>query len=254
MPTPVRGKSSDWVIAATVGAVRDALGQTRVLDEAEQARAMRFLRREDEERYRAAHLLKRHMLGAVLDLTARELQFGVQPGGKPYLMSRISQDFSLSHAGAWVSVAISLSGRIGVDVEAQRPAAFWRDIADMFLAPSEPTVDAASEFLKIWTAKEAGLKAHGAGFAILPNTITIVWECEGFAVDVEGLSLKGAWRKLDDVHMLAVAFNGCLPEIAVCLSPVDLTRAIDGIRSQSELSALRSSEDRGGEAYQAEDR
>jgi len=194
MLTPVQGKSREWVIAATVGAVRDALGDTHVLDEAEQARATRFLRREDEERYRAAHLLKRHMLGAVLGLTPRELQFSVQPGGKPHLVSRIQQDFSLSHAGAWVSVAISRSGRIGVDVEAERPAAFWRDIADMFLAPSEPMVDAASEFLKIWTAKEAGLKAHGAGFAILPNTITVTREGDGFAVEVEGLKLVAAFR------------------------------------------------------------
>jgi 4'-phosphopantetheinyl transferase len=238
MQTNVRGKSSDWVIAAPVEAVHDALGYTRVLDEAEQARALRFLRREDEERYRAAHLLKRHMLGVVYTLAAQDLKFGVHTGGKPYLVSRVQQDFSLSHAGAWVSVGISRSGHIGVDVEAERPAAFWRDIADMFLASSERAVDAECEFLKIWTAKEAGLKAHGAGFAIMPNTITVDRKGDGFAFAVEMLSLRGVWRTLDDMHMLAVAFNGRLPEIVVCRSGADLKAAIDGIRSLLELPAL----------------
>lgn len=137
MQTPVSGQSRDRVIAATVGAVLDTLGDTHVLDEAEQARALRFLRREDEERYRAAHLLKRHMLGAVHNLPPQDLQFDIHAGGKPYLLSRVQQDFSLSHAGAWVSVAISRSGHIGVDVEAERPAVFWRDVAGMFLALSE---------------------------------------------------------------------------------------------------------------------
>lgn len=78
------------------------------------------------------------------------------------------------------------------------------------------------------------MKAHGAGFAIMPNTITVTHESDGFVLDVEALHLRGVWRKLDDTHILAVATNGFVPRTAVCGSGADLKAAIDPTANPEE--------------------
>lgn len=222
--------SSDHVIAATVDAVLEAFSDADVLDEAEKAQAARFVRAEDRERYRAAHLLKRHLLGKAIGLPPQDLRFERHGGGKPFLTSEAMPDFNLSHGGDWVIAGYSWSGRIGVDVEADRPAEFWREIAGSFLSPAELAVADGDDFLKIWTAKEAGLKAHGAGFAIMPNAITVAGEGDGFALTIDAIALRGVWQRLDGKHMLGLAASGEPPQIAICRSADDLDAALGRIR------------------------
>lgn len=224
------GSSGGWVIAATVRAVRDAFAYAEVLDEAEKAQAVRFVRAEDGRRYRAAHLLKRHLLGKATGLSPQDLRFGRHGGGKPFLLWEQKLDFNLSHGGDWVVAGYSWSGHIGVDVEADRPAAFWRDIAGSFLSPAELAVVNGGDFLKIWTAKEAGLKAHGAGFAIMPKAITVAGKGDGFALAIEDINLRGVWQRLDETHLLGLAASGELPQIAICRSADDLAVALGTIR------------------------
>ncbi|MDP9835689.1 4'-phosphopantetheinyl transferase [Neorhizobium huautlense] len=218
------------MIAVTVQATLEALAGEDVLDDAEKAQAARFVRAEDGRRYRAAHLLKRHLLGMATDLPPQDLRFGRHDGGKPFLLGERGPDFNISHGGDWVIAGFSWSGRIGVDVEAERPIAFWREIASSFLSTAELAVADGGDFLKIWTAKEAGLKAHGAGFAIMPNAITVAGEGDGFALTIDAMNLGGLWHRLDEAHMLGLAASGEPPQIAVCRSADDLDVALCGIR------------------------
>lgn len=224
------GTSDGWVIAATVRAVHDAFAYGDVLDEAERAQAVRFVRAEDGERYRAAHLLKRHLLARATGLLPEDLRFGRHGGGKPFLLGEEKPDFNLSHGGDWVIAGYSWSGVIGVDVEADRPAEFWREIAGSFLSPAELAVADCGDFLKIWTAKEAGLKAHGAGFAIMPNAITVAGKGDGFALAIEVINLRGVWQRLDEAHLLGLAASGEPPQSAICRSADDLDAALGSIR------------------------
>lgn len=213
-------------IAMPVSAVLASLDPETLLDPAERSQAGRFLKQEDGARYRAAHGLLRLLLGAATGRDAAALQFSRRPHGKPFLLDAGPLDFNLSHGGGWVAVAMSSSGRIGVDVEADRPRYFWEEIAASFLAPGEIPRAGKIGFLKIWTAKEAALKAHGAGFAIAPETVTIATEREGFIATLPSDRFVGAWCRPDDNHVLAVSADGVAPQVAVCENAGDLREVL----------------------------
>ena len=89
------------------------------------------------------------------------------PLGKPHAPGL--PEFSIAHAGSWVVCALASVGDVGVDIEllAQAQALpAWRHVFDAgeLAAARSPRMA-----LAIWTAKEAALKAAGAGFAELPH-------------------------------------------------------------------------------------
>lgn len=236
---PHRG-SLHCVLTATLDAVDNALSELDVRNEEERAQSARFIRCQDGRRHRAAHLLKRHLLGAATGQAPQDLCFDREPSGKPVLQQDHRPDFNLSHSGNWVIAAFSWTGRIGVDVEAQRPLPFWREIAVAFLTPVEMQSASGDQYLKLWTAKEAVLKAHGAGFAIMPNQITAAGDGDGFVSQVERLRLRGSWRWMDDNHLLAVAASNEVPHIAVCRDSGDLIAALEQVSQPVRgLSASR---------------
>lgn len=99
----------------------------------------------------------RHVASRAVD--ARELRFPA--GGKPYVEDL--PDFSISHSGVWVACAVASRGRIGLDIEAARaldPRALRLVAAGKGSGPLEE-----GEALRLWTAKEAALKALGASLA-----------------------------------------------------------------------------------------
>jgi len=88
-------------------------------------------------------------------------------------------DVSLSHGGGWIAVAAHRHGRVGVDVEAVRevgPALARRCLSPAELNWLDRAADAPDRrerFLRLWTAKEAYLKAIGTGLGTDPHTVTI---------------------------------------------------------------------------------
>ena len=211
----------DIAVAMPVDVILAGFDVDALLDLAERSQAARFLKQEDAGRYRAAHGLARLLLAAATGRNAAGLTFWRRPGGKPFLADAGPLDFNLSHGGDWVAVALSSSGRIGVDVEADRPERFWEEIAASFLAPGEAA--GAVGFLRIWTAKEAALKAQGAGFAIAPDSFAVTVAGEAaFSVALPSDRFAGAWCRLGDGHVLAVAADGVVPQVAVCESAGDL--------------------------------
>lgn len=222
--------SDHWVIAARVSIVHQCFDGADMLNDEERARALRFINRKDTERYLAAHLLKRRLLADATGQPPQLLQFGRHAGGKPYLVGDEAPDFSISHGGNWVTAGLSWTGCIGVDVEADRLTNFWDEIASFFLTPAELVNMEGQEFLKLWTAKEAALKAHGAGLAILPNAITVTDNRAGFALQIDKMNANGQWRRLDEMHMLAVATSGQPPQVAICHSADDLLITLENVK------------------------
>ncbi len=87
-------------------------------------------------------------------------------------------DVSLSHGGGWIAVAATGDGRLGIDVEA--PRAVSPSLARRCLAPAELAwlgqaagPDRGARFLRLWTAKEAYLKAIGLGLTRDPRDVRI---------------------------------------------------------------------------------
>ena len=90
--------------------------------------------------------------------------------GKPFAPELPGLDFNLSHAGPHVLLAFARGQAIGIDLERCDRRLSLDDIARRFFAASEaqaltrlPPVAQRATFLRLWTHKEAVLKALGTG-------------------------------------------------------------------------------------------
>lgn len=118
---------------------------------------------------RLRSMLGRLLLRHGLRLRGLDDGAGVTIGhyGKPRLVDGTAE-FNLSHAGRWVVCAISRTA-VGVDVEQVRPfdlVLAWRffhrrECAALAVQPAAARHD---YFFRLWTAKEAYMKALGLGF------------------------------------------------------------------------------------------
>jgi 4'-phosphopantetheinyl transferase len=136
----------------------------------------------EEERYRsfATDALRsrwgagrgtlREVLGRALGQAPAEVRFRYGAHGKPQLPASTLR-FNISHSGALAVIAIAHE-EVGIDVELPRPRRSDA-IARRFYAPGEierlfANVDAerrADAFFRLWTCKEAFLKATGEGLS-----------------------------------------------------------------------------------------
>ncbi|MCF3932400.1 4'-phosphopantetheinyl transferase superfamily protein [Acuticoccus sp. M5D2P5] len=161
-----------------------------LLDPAERRKADGFVFPRDRRRYVVAHAAVRRILGGCLGVAPKALTFTLGTYGKPYLVRRAGQAdlrFSLSHTSEYAALGVTEGADIGLDIEAVRPverALATRFFAheevrflDTHLGPggrmSDPWQNA---FFRVWTAKEAVIKALGRGLSM---------PLDGFAVGLE---------------------------------------------------------------------
>jgi 4'-phosphopantetheinyl transferase len=80
---------------------------------------------------------------------------------------------SLSRAGELVAVAVSTAGPVGVDIESldRVAAAGFDDVA--FSAAERESITGDHDRARLWTAKEAVLKARGTGLRVDPRTVDV---------------------------------------------------------------------------------
>jgi 4'-phosphopantetheinyl transferase len=145
------------------------------LDKTEQDQADRFHFAVDREAYIAAHALMRALLADIGGLTASAWRFVTGPFGKPEIdpeLGRSQLSFNLSHTKGLVACAVGLENDLGVDVEACDRIRDAVDIADRFFSPEEVALlrhvgaeQTRDTFLRIWTLKEAYIKATGQGLS-----------------------------------------------------------------------------------------
>ncbi|WP_051759119.1 4'-phosphopantetheinyl transferase family protein [Herbidospora cretacea] len=142
----------------------------------ERARAAALATPVERRRYTVAHAALRAVLGGLTGLPPAGLVFGAEDNGRPYLAGR-PIDFNLSHSEEWALIGVAPPGlRIGVDVERVRDDLDHLAMARHLYRPAE--VDhltrAASpreEYFRLWCAKEAYIKATGAGLAGLRDAV-----------------------------------------------------------------------------------
>lgn len=150
------------------------------LDQQERARAARFLRRQDRERYVLAHGGLRFILGLYLGLAPARIEFSSTSTRKPTLAGlgpeHAAVTFNLSHAHGNAMVAIGQGREVGVDLEMIREDVevlklaerFFSDREQLYMRSSAPELR-IREFFHYWVAKEAVLKAEGVGLAALQS-------------------------------------------------------------------------------------
>lgn len=93
---------------------------------------------------------------------------------RPYLP--IAIDFNISHSGNYVLCAISTHGKVGIDIERIHPVDI-NDFKDHFTEKEICSINEAkdkyAEFFRMWTIKEAVIKADGQGLSMPLKEIII---------------------------------------------------------------------------------
>ncbi|PSF36760.1 4'-phosphopantetheinyl transferase [Aphanothece hegewaldii CCALA 016] len=146
----------------------------KILSEDEKERAMRFRFAEHRRRFIVARGGLREILGHYLNLAPQDVRFEYNAKGKPFLCSSLNRElqFNVSHSHELALYGVAQSSKIGVDLEYVRTVKDLEHIAERFFCPSEAAIvktlsskEKEKAFFKIWTAKEAYLKATGEGIA-----------------------------------------------------------------------------------------
>ena len=137
----------------------------------ETARASRFRKRHDQERYRLARSMLRVLLAAYRQCDPFALLLSETKEGKPFLRG-MPVHFNLSHAGNVICYIFSARGEVGIDVEYVQSPFAWEQIARLYFTTAEfddlqalKKEERLPAFFRLWTAKEALLKAEGSGLS-----------------------------------------------------------------------------------------
>lgn len=148
--------------------------QMQLLSDNEQSFAKTLRYPEVKRRYIRVRQGVRQVLGDFLHESAKTIRFAKTDYGKPYLLDYPTVNFNISHTGDDLLIAISLVGAIGVDIEQERQLNTpLLDLARRCFAPEEiaywqqlPVNLQLAEFYRLWTAKEAFVKAVGRGIGL----------------------------------------------------------------------------------------
>jgi 4'-phosphopantetheinyl transferase len=195
----------------------------RWLSPDERERAARFLFDRHRTAFIAARGTLRELLGKYLGCGPGEVVFSYSSYGKPSLASPASTlHFNLSHSGGVAAAAFTTACELGVDVE-RVDRKVDLAVADSYFSPYEierlqalPAGERPDAFFRIWTRKEAFVKAQGQGLSL---------PLHGFDVTVDAGdppailrcewddSVPGRWTLWDVTREIgcpaAVALAGC---------------------------------------------
>jgi len=136
------------------------------LDQVECSRLARFATAELRRRFATRRWALRMLLAAARGIAVERVELIAEPSGLRRWRDGGGPRFSTAHRGDTALIAIA-QAEIGVDVEDPRaltappPTELFAIEERAWLAAHPGTVD----FLRLWTAKEAYLKARGVGLA-----------------------------------------------------------------------------------------
>ena len=150
------------------------------LDAIERARHARLHKAADRDRFIAAAVLLRRASATELGVASDDVVIDRtcdtcgKPHGRPTISLADGDDaeleVSVTHAGSFVAVAISTTGRVGVDIEPIVPD--HRELIEIACAPEErDSIRSGRDFAVVWTRKEAVLKALGTGLRRPPAEV-----------------------------------------------------------------------------------
>jgi 4'-phosphopantetheinyl transferase len=157
--------------------------------------------------------------------------------GKPHFPAPFDTlGFNWSHSGDRAMFAIGRGGsgfEVGVDIERIRPRPRALELARRFFAPEEATMLAAlpegellDGFLRLWTAKEAVLKANGGGLSYGLERVSFLLEgsrATPVAFDGE-IAPASTWRvealDVGEAAIAALAWRGSERTVRVFTYPI----------------------------------
>ncbi len=148
------------------------------IDEKKRSERFRFITH--RQRFIIARAFLRKILSLYTKETPQQLIFLYNNHGKPYLKNNpLNLHFNVSHSHNIAVFAITIQKEIGVDIE-KVELRFNEAIAKRFFTVEEcqqlmalPEKERVVGFYKIWSRKEALIKALGAELYLLINKFTV---------------------------------------------------------------------------------
>ena len=147
----------------------DRLLDDLVADEVE--RANRFHRDLHRRRFILGRAALRGLLSAIAGCHPAQLPLRYTPAGKPFLAAGPS--FNVSHSEQHLFIGLARDGALGVDVEVKTTMPDVLSLAATQCSRDERRVlmdlsaaEQSAAFLRLWTRKEALLKAYGTGLCL----------------------------------------------------------------------------------------
>lgn len=157
-------------------------------DEISRANRFRFL--DHQRHFTVARGILRQLLGNYLQIKPVDLEFRYGDRGKPSLAGSALEcllQFNVSHSQGYALYGFTRDGLIGVDIEHLREMPDAAKIAQRFFSTREFDLIASLQgqqrqnmFFKLWTAKEAYLKATGTGLAGSLADVEIFFDQGGY--------------------------------------------------------------------------
>lgn len=211
-----------------------------LLDAAERERAERFLFNRHRRQYQAAHAMKRLMLTAAARGAVAPEAWAFEMGahGKPRVARGAGPQFNLSHCDGLVTCAVSQLVELGIDVENLDRCAPL-ELADACFAPAEegwlgslPAAARQTGFFRLWTLKEAYIKATGRGLDQPLGALAFGFDPLRVTFTDPALGDPAAWRfeqrQVGTRHILALAWRAVATEVSVEVAAVRLEALLDG--------------------------
>lgn len=150
-----------------------------LLSKTELEQCLCFDSEQDQVVHLCSRVLRRRILASALGVPAAALAFSVGTFGKPsvsptHSMSNNRVEFSVSHSRHYLAILITTNGLCGVDIEIPDNSFDTTDILagallsareNDFIVSASNRSESLVRFYKVWTLKEAFLKANGEGLS-----------------------------------------------------------------------------------------
>jgi 4'-phosphopantetheinyl transferase len=167
-----RDRIAVWSWSLEEDALSPDAGEALLSDD-EKARGQRFVAAHHRRRFVAGRARLRSLLGEHLGLAPKAIVFVQNEFGKPSVAQAPSVHFSLSHSEDQALLAVSDTLLVGADLEHIR-ALEHLDLARRYFHPAEIAAiedqpkqsEQLRAFFRIWTLKEAVVKALGKGLSM----------------------------------------------------------------------------------------
>jgi 4'-phosphopantetheinyl transferase len=157
----------------------------RNLSSGEMERSRRFRYGKDREQFILSHGVLREVLGIYLQTDPKTVPISYDSRGKPEIAGggeKAKLRFNLSHSEEMALIATAMNHDLGVDVEHVDPDFPVLEVAKRFFTGQEAEFVASTKglerteaFFRIWTRREAYLKATGAGLGSQSAGIPFFW-------------------------------------------------------------------------------
>jgi 4'-phosphopantetheinyl transferase len=192
-------------------------------------RARRFVFDRDRRRYCATRSALRLLLAAELGVSPEALKFSLGEHGKPRIERVPTCEFNVSHSGELALIGFAQAGdEIGVDIEVLRVMSNSEALAERHYVGGELTAVLAASgaerdlaFLRVWTRKEACMKAVGSGLYIAPETFEA-----GAGPELSVASLTPPGRAAVDVEVASLDIGAAVAAVARVRTEVEPAKPV----------------------------